>query len=179
MSFEASSPLKRGSEKGSLLNSALLTPQGQGKDRHCGLWPSGRHAWSGWRRVPLGTREWSTVGRRRAGENGLICLQESPGSVNNEIEGPLVEIGSRSVLGNLSPVPGSPRPRELAVADGSVRKYRMGPWSSWGIRSENGQRPVGDGQRGMVTSGPEPAGRGLSHEQARDGKPVIGTIPRM
>ena len=37
--------------------------------------PSGRHARSGWRRLPLGTREWSTVGRRRAGENGLICPQ--------------------------------------------------------------------------------------------------------
>src|SRR5271157_3847020 len=79
-------------------------------------------------------------------------------------------IGPRSVFGTFAPVPGSPTPRELAVADGSVRKYRIGPWSSWGIRSENGQRPVGDGQRGTVTSGPEPAGRGLSHEQARGWK---------
>jgi hypothetical protein len=31
-----------------------------------------------------------------------------------------------------APVPGSPTPRELAVADGSVRKYRLGSWSSWG-----------------------------------------------
>src|SRR5271157_4024305 len=85
-------------------------------------------------------------------------------------------IGPRSVFGTFAPVPGSPTPRELAVADGSIRKYRIRPWSSWGIRSENGQRPVGDGQRGMVTSGPEPAGRRLSHEQARDGKPVIGAI---
>jgi hypothetical protein len=31
----------------------------------------------------------------------LICPQESPGSVNNEIEGALVEIGPSSVFGNL------------------------------------------------------------------------------
>jgi hypothetical protein len=37
-------------------------------------------------------------------------------------------------LATLAPVPGSPMPRELAVADGSVRKYRIGPWSSWGRR---------------------------------------------
>ena len=35
------------------------------------------------------------------------------------------------------PVPGSPTPRELAVADGSVRNYRIGPWSLWGIRCKN------------------------------------------
>src|SRR5271157_3520710 len=116
------------------------------------------------------------VGWRRVGENGLICPQESPGSVNNEIEGRSSRSGPVRSLATFAPVPGSPTPRELAVAYGSVRKYRMGPWSSWGIRPENGQRPVGDGQPGMVTSGPEPAGRGLSHEQARDGKPVIGAI---
>ena len=32
-----------------------------------------------------------------------------------------------------SAVPGSPTPGELAVADGSARKYRIGSWSSWGI----------------------------------------------
>ena len=35
-----------------------------------------------------------------------------------------------------APVPGSPTPRELAVADGSARKYRIGPWSSWGVHGE-------------------------------------------
>ncbi len=35
-------------------------------------------------------------------------------------------------LTTFAPVPGSPTPRELAMADGSVRKYRIGPWSSWG-----------------------------------------------
>jgi len=35
-----------------------------------------------------------------SGKNCLICSQESPGSVNTKIEGPLVEIGSRSVFGN-------------------------------------------------------------------------------
>ena len=34
-----------------------------------------------------------------------------------------------------APVPGSPTTRELA-ADGSVRKHRIGFWSSWGIRCE-------------------------------------------
>jgi hypothetical protein len=38
---------------------------------HCGLWSSGRHAWSHWRRAPLGTREWSTVGRRRVGKKRI------------------------------------------------------------------------------------------------------------
>src|SRR5208337_1910571 len=31
-----------------------------------------------------------------------------------------------------APVPGFPTPREQAVADERVRKYRNGPWSSWG-----------------------------------------------
>jgi len=31
-----------------------------------------------------------------------------------------------------APVPGSTTPREQAVAHGSVRKLRIGPWSSWG-----------------------------------------------
>ena len=31
-----------------------------------------------------------------------------------------------------APVPGSPTPRELVVADASVRKCRIGLWSSWG-----------------------------------------------
>ena len=35
-----------------------------------------------------------------SGENGLICPKESPSSAHNEIEGPLVEIGSRSVFVN-------------------------------------------------------------------------------
>ncbi len=34
------------------------------------------------------------------GKNGWICAQESAGSAHNEMEGPLVEIGSRSVFGN-------------------------------------------------------------------------------
>ena len=34
------------------------------------------------------------------GRNGLNCAQESPGSAHNEIEGPLVEIGPRSVFDN-------------------------------------------------------------------------------
>ena len=42
----------------------------------------------------------------------------------------------RRIIGNLCAVPGSPTPRELAMADGSVRKYRIGPWSSWGIRTQ-------------------------------------------
>jgi hypothetical protein len=44
----------------------------------------------------------STVNRWAAasGENGLICPKESPGSAHNEIEGPLVEIGPRSVFAN-------------------------------------------------------------------------------
>jgi len=33
-----------------------------------------------------------------------------------------------------APVPGSSTARELAVADGSARKYRIRSWSSWGIR---------------------------------------------
>jgi hypothetical protein len=48
-------------------------------------------AWRRWRRAPLFTRESSIGGRRRAEENGLICPQESPGSMNNGIEGHLVE----------------------------------------------------------------------------------------
>src|SRR5271157_4284118 len=43
-------------------------------------------------------------------------------------------------LTTYAPVPGSPTPRELAVADGSARKYRIGPWSSWGIRCEKKAR---------------------------------------
>ena len=30
-----------------------------------------------------------------------------------------------------------PTALELAVADGSIRKYRLGLWSSWGIRYES------------------------------------------
>jgi hypothetical protein len=48
---------------------------GQGVDGHCGLWPSGRHARGAWRWAPPPTSEWSTVGRRRVGRNGLICPQ--------------------------------------------------------------------------------------------------------
>jgi hypothetical protein len=36
-----------------------------------------------------------------SGTNRLISPQESPGSVDNEIEGPFVEIGPRSAFGNL------------------------------------------------------------------------------
>src|SRR5208337_4091131 len=36
-------------------------------------------------------------------------------------------------LATFAPVPGSPTPRELAMAEGSVRKHRIGPWSSWGF----------------------------------------------
>src|SRR5271157_5678455 len=39
-----------------------------------------------------------------------------------------------------APVPGSPTALELAVGDGSVRKCRTRPWSSWGIRCENQAR---------------------------------------
>jgi len=68
---------------------------------HCGLWPSVRHAWSHWRRAPLGTREWSTVGRRRVGKKridfsvGIAWF----GDILN-IDDPLIEIGSRSVFTN-------------------------------------------------------------------------------
>jgi hypothetical protein len=40
------------------------------------------------------------VRRRRAGKNGLIFPDESPGLVTYWIEGPLVEIGPRSVIDN-------------------------------------------------------------------------------
>ena len=51
----------------------------------------------------LATRERSTGERRRVGRNGWICPQESPGSAHNEIEGSLVEIGPRSVIGKAHP----------------------------------------------------------------------------
>ena len=61
------------------------------------------------------------------GRNGWICPQESPGSAHNEIEGSLVEIGSRSVFGNSRSVAGnSQRGRvrcdltALVPADGGV-----------------------------------------------------------
>jgi hypothetical protein len=37
---------------------------------------------------------WAAASR----ENGWICAQQPPGSAHTEIEGPLVEIGPRSVL---------------------------------------------------------------------------------
>jgi hypothetical protein len=43
-----------------------------GDCKHCGLCPSGRHAWSHRRRAPPATREWSRVGERRARRNQLI-----------------------------------------------------------------------------------------------------------
>src|SRR5271166_4631162 len=78
-------------------------PGNQGEQRensHCGRCVSGRHASSRWRGAPPATRERSTGEQRRVGRNGLICAQESPGSAHNEIEGPLVEIGPRSVFDN-------------------------------------------------------------------------------
>ena len=39
-------------------------------------------------------------------------------------------------------MPGSPTHRELAVADGSVQKYRKRPWSSWGIAVVSGLMPL-------------------------------------
>ena len=52
-----------------------------------------------------------------------------------------------------APVPGSPTPRELAVADGSVQSYRIGPWSSWGIRCKNrpARRQSGKAARGVCS----------------------------
>ena len=93
------------------------------------------------------------VGWRRVGENGLICPQESPGSVNNEIEGRSSRSGPVRSLATFAPVPGSPTPRELAVADGSVRSYRIGPWSSWGIRCKNrpARRQSGKAVRGVCS----------------------------
>ena len=45
--------------------------------------------------------------------------------------------GSRGgSLTTSAPVPGSPTPRELAMAD-ECTSYRIGPWSSWGIRCKN------------------------------------------
>src|SRR5271157_2694523 len=43
-------------------------------------------------------------------------------------------------LATYAPVPGSPTALELAVGDGSVRKCRTRPWSSWGIRCEKQAR---------------------------------------
>ena len=50
--------------------------------------------------TPPATRERSTGERRRVGRNGLICVQESPGSAHNEIEGLLVAIGPHSDFDN-------------------------------------------------------------------------------
>jgi len=45
--------------------------------------------------------------------------------------------GSRGgSLTTSAPVPGSPTPREPAMAD-ECTSYRIGPWSSWGIRCKN------------------------------------------
>src|SRR5271166_1618053 len=44
----------------------------------------------------------------------------------------ITDLLASCAVSTFAPVPGSPTPRELAVADGSVRKYRIGPWSLWG-----------------------------------------------
>ena len=52
-----------------------------------------------------------------------------------------------------APVPGSPTALELAEADGCVRKCRLRPWSSWGIRLS----VSGSSQRGRVCARPDTA----------------------
>jgi len=119
----------------------------QGENRHCVVWPSGRHAWSHWRRAPPATRERSTGERRRVGRNGWICPQESPGSAHNEIEGPLVEIGPRSVLAIRRSVSGSSQRGRVVGGSGEWR-VASGEWrvagELWPVARE--QWPVDSSQ---------------------------------
>ena len=102
--------------------------------------------------MPLGTREWSTVGQR-AGENGLICPRESPGSVNNEYRGAARR--DRVPLGSLATLCRCPAPLRRVNWRWQTEVYEMEnkTLEFMGNLVENGQRPVGDGQRGMVASG--------------------------
>ena len=73
----------------------------RGKERgHCSRWPSGRHAWCPWRKVPPTTRERS--GCAAASGEQKFDLSEGIarfGDILNR-EGPIVEIGPRSVVAN-------------------------------------------------------------------------------
>jgi hypothetical protein len=75
----------------------------------------------------LAARERSTVGRQRVGRNGLICVQESPGSAHNEIEGLLVEIGPCSVLAIRRSVSGSSQRGRVVGGSGEWRE-NCGQW---------------------------------------------------
>src|SRR5271166_5495788 len=117
-------------------------PGNQGEQRensHRGRCVSGRHASSRWRGAPPATRERSTGEQRRVGRNGWICAQESPGSAHNEIEGPLVQIGPRSVLAIRRSVSGSSQRGRVVGGSGEWR-VASGEW-----RVASGGRIVASG----------------------------------
>ena len=73
----------------------------------------------------------------------MICPKESPGSAHNEIEGPLVEIGSRSDFGN-SAVGVRQQPAGRSVSGSSQRGMVLGGSGEW--RESSGQWLENSGQ---------------------------------